>query len=87
MGKIVVEFVGGSMHGRTVEAVNADPSAAVKPISNLWSGAQLGPVGHHFYMSTGESQALEDLYEVVGRVGKPDEELVILAEYRPDPRD
>ena len=89
LGKIIFEFLGGCMNGRTVEGDGDDGQRLERldPVLNYWIDSYFGRIGHHFYIKVNGTPPQDDLYEVVGRLDDEDGETLVLAEYRPDPRD
>lgn len=88
VGKIIFEFFGGCMHGRSVEGGDNSrrSSECLDPVMNYWIDSYFGRIGQHFCIAADEALPQTHLYQVADRIDAGDD-LLIKARYQPDPRD
>lgn len=88
VGKIIFEFYGGCMDGRSVEGGDGTHHSVecLDPVMNYWIDSYFGRLGHDFYIKADGALPHDDLYQVVDRIDAGDD-LLIQARYQPNPRD
>jgi hypothetical protein len=82
MPKIVFQFHGGSLDGRSIEGseTRSLSTAYFDPVLRHWFDTEFGTTGRRFVVPAGKDSSNQSVYEVIGRA-EDDQRIVVAARH------
>ncbi len=79
MAKIVFQFHGGSLDGRSIEGheKRSLSTAHFDPVLRHWFDTEFGTTGRRFVVPAGKNSSVQSVYEVISRA--EDDQCIVVA--------